>query len=175
MGIADAWSDIFYINWRIIIKLIRSKSLFLWNTFTFNVVITHGVITFQDIFIEKIPKDFTSMKDTYHATLNNRLTGIHATKPRALGLLGHSETCMEFYSLGNLFYYLKPNNSPYCIYQRSFRAFEWQNRFVGSVLTEPYTKLVSYLVAYLQLVFSVPSFIKYSRSSYCHVLSLPHV
>ena len=50
-------------------KLIRRKSLFLWYTFTFNVVITHEIITFQDICMDKIPKDFTSIKDTYYAAL----------------------------------------------------------------------------------------------------------
>ena len=37
--------------------------------FTFNVVITHEIITFQDICMDKIPKDFTSTKDTYYAAL----------------------------------------------------------------------------------------------------------
>ena len=68
LGLADAWSD-FYISWRIIIKLIRSKLLFLWYTFTFNVVITHEIITFQDICMGKMLKDFSSIKDTYYAAL----------------------------------------------------------------------------------------------------------
>ena len=38
--------------------------------FTFNVVITHEIITLQDICMDKIPKDFTSIKDTYYAALN---------------------------------------------------------------------------------------------------------
>ena len=59
-----ARSDFFYISRRQIIKLIRSKSLFLWYMFTFNDVITHEIITFQDICMNKIPKDFTSIKDT---------------------------------------------------------------------------------------------------------------
>ena len=59
----------FFISWQLIIKLIRSKSLFLWYSFTFNVVITHEIITFQDICMYKIPKDFTSTKDTYYAAL----------------------------------------------------------------------------------------------------------
>ena len=53
-----------------IIKLIRSKSLFLWYTFTFNVLITHEIITFQDICMDNIPKDFMSIKDTYCAALS---------------------------------------------------------------------------------------------------------
>ena len=57
-------------SWQLIIKLIRSKSLFLWYSFTFNVVITHEIITFQDICMYKIPKDFTSTKDTYYAALS---------------------------------------------------------------------------------------------------------
>ena len=61
----------FFISWQPIIKLIRSKSLFLWYTFTFNVVITHEIITFQDICMDKIPKDFTSIKDTYYAALKD--------------------------------------------------------------------------------------------------------
>ena len=40
----------------------RNKSLFLWYSFTFNVVITHEIITFQDICIDRIPKYFTSIK-----------------------------------------------------------------------------------------------------------------
>ena len=60
----------FFISWRIIIKLIQSKLLFPWYTFTFNVVITHEmIITFQDICMDKIPKDFMSIKDTYYAAL----------------------------------------------------------------------------------------------------------
>ena len=65
----NAWSDFFYISRRLIIKLIRSKSLFLWYSFTFNVVITHEILTFQNICIDEIPKDFTSIKDTYYAAL----------------------------------------------------------------------------------------------------------
>ena len=59
----------FFISWQQIIKLIRSKSFFLWYSFTFNVVITHEIITFQDICIDEIPKYFTSIKDTYYAAL----------------------------------------------------------------------------------------------------------
>ena len=66
--VADAWSD-FFISWQLIIKLIRNKSLFLWYSFTFNVVISHGIITFQDIWIDEIPKYLTSIKDTYYAAL----------------------------------------------------------------------------------------------------------
>ena len=55
-------------------KLIRSKSLFLWYTFTFNVVITHEIITFQDICMDKIPKDSMSIKDTYYAALIEETT-----------------------------------------------------------------------------------------------------
>ena len=51
------------------IKLIQSKSLFLRYSFTFNVVITHEIITFQDIWIDEIPNDFTSIKDTYYTAL----------------------------------------------------------------------------------------------------------
>ena len=32
-------------------------------------VIKHEIITFQDIFMDKIPKDFMSIKDTYYAAL----------------------------------------------------------------------------------------------------------
>ena len=39
------------------------------NTFTFNVVITHEIIPFKDICMDKIPKDFTSVKDTYAALM----------------------------------------------------------------------------------------------------------
>ena len=68
--LADVWSDFFFfISWQQIIKLIRNKSFFLWYSFTFNVVITHEIITFQDICIDKIPKYFTSIKDTYYAAL----------------------------------------------------------------------------------------------------------
>ena len=70
--LSDALSDFFFISWQLIIKLIRSKSLFLWYSFTFNVVITHEIITFQDIFMDKIPKDFTSIKDTNYAALMPR-------------------------------------------------------------------------------------------------------
>ena len=59
----------FNISRRLIIKLIRSKWLFLWYSFTFNVVITHEIITFQDIWMVKIPKDFMSTKATYYAAL----------------------------------------------------------------------------------------------------------
>ena len=51
--------------------LIRNKSLFLWYLFTFNVVITHEIITFQDICIDEIPKYFTSIKCTFYAALRN--------------------------------------------------------------------------------------------------------
>ena len=53
-------------------KLIRNKSLFLWYSFTFNVVITHEIITFQDICIDEIPKYFKSIKDTYYAALTTK-------------------------------------------------------------------------------------------------------
>ena len=59
----------FFISWQLIIKLIRNKSLFLWYSFTFNVVITHEIITFQDICFDEIPKYFKSIKDTYYAAL----------------------------------------------------------------------------------------------------------
>ena len=59
----------FYISRRLI-KLIQNKSLFLWYSFTFNVVITHEIITFQDICIDEIPKYFTSIKDIYYAALS---------------------------------------------------------------------------------------------------------
>ena len=59
----------FYISRRLIIKLIRNKSPFLWYSFTFNVVITHEIITFQDVCIDEIPKYFTSIKDTNYAAL----------------------------------------------------------------------------------------------------------
>ena len=36
---------------------------------TFTVVITHEIITFQAICMDKIPKDFTSIKDTNYAPL----------------------------------------------------------------------------------------------------------
>ena len=42
------------------------KLLFLWYSFTFTVVITHEIITFQADCMDKIPKDFTSIKDTYY-------------------------------------------------------------------------------------------------------------
>ena len=51
------------------IKLIRNKTLFLWYSFTLNVVIKHEIITFKDICIDEIPKYFTSIKDTYYAAL----------------------------------------------------------------------------------------------------------
>ena len=54
------------------IIIIRRKSLFLWYSFTFTVVITHKIITFQAICMDKIPKDFTSMKDTDSAALKPR-------------------------------------------------------------------------------------------------------
>ena len=69
LTLADAWSDFLYISWWIIIKLIRSKSPFLWYSFFFNVVVTHEIITFQDICIDEIPKDFTSIKDPYYTAL----------------------------------------------------------------------------------------------------------
>ena len=72
--LADAWSDFFYISWQLIIKLIRNKSLFLWYSFTFNVVITHEIKTFKDICIDEIPKYFTSIKDTYYAALMVRFS-----------------------------------------------------------------------------------------------------
>ena len=68
--LADASSD-FFISWQLIIKLIPNKSLFLWYSFTFNVVITYEIITFQDICIDEIPKYFKSIKDTYYAALIN--------------------------------------------------------------------------------------------------------
>ena len=37
--------------------------------FTFNVVITYEIITFQYIFMDKIQKDFMSIKDTNYAAL----------------------------------------------------------------------------------------------------------
>ena len=49
--------------------VIWRKSLFLWYSFTFTVVITHEIITFQAICMDKIPKDFKSIKDTYYAAL----------------------------------------------------------------------------------------------------------
>ena len=50
-------------------KLIRRKSLFPSFSFTFTVLITHEIITFQDICMDKIPQDFTSIKDTFYAAL----------------------------------------------------------------------------------------------------------
>ena len=64
---------IFYISWWLIIKFIRRKSPFLWYSFTFTVVITHEIIIFQAICIDKIPKDFTPIKDTYYAALRQTL------------------------------------------------------------------------------------------------------
>ena len=55
-------------------RLIRKKPLFLWYTFTFNVVITHEIITFQDIYMDKIPKDSMCIKDTYYAALRRNKT-----------------------------------------------------------------------------------------------------
>ena len=64
---------IFFISWQLIIKLIGNKSLYFWYSFTFNVVITHEIITFKDICIDEIPKYFTSIKDTYYAALTFHL------------------------------------------------------------------------------------------------------
>ena len=36
---------------------------------THSMPVTHEIITFQDICRDKIPKDFTSIKDTYYAAL----------------------------------------------------------------------------------------------------------
>ena len=77
--LTDLWSDFFYISWRLIIKLIRRESLFLWYSFTFTVVITHEIITSQAICMDKIPKDFTSIKDTYYAAFKN-CTHSHASR-----------------------------------------------------------------------------------------------
>ena len=45
--------------------------LFLLYLFTFNVVISHEIITFKDICMDKLLKDFTSTKDTYYAALKS--------------------------------------------------------------------------------------------------------
>ena len=47
----------------------RSKSLFLWYPFAFNVVIIHEIKTFQEIWKNWILKDFTSIKYTDLAAL----------------------------------------------------------------------------------------------------------
>ena len=60
-----------YIKSRVIKKNNSKKSLFLWNSFTFTIVITHEIITFQDICMDKIPEDFTSIKDTYCGALSH--------------------------------------------------------------------------------------------------------
>ena len=54
-------------------KLIRSKSLFLGFPLIFNVIITHKSITFQGIYMDKIPTDLTSLKDSDYVALNNLL------------------------------------------------------------------------------------------------------
>ena len=72
--LADALSDFFYISRQIIsIKLIRSKSLILGSPLIFNVINTHKSITFQGIYMDKIPPDLTSSKDNDYVALNNLL------------------------------------------------------------------------------------------------------
>ena len=53
--------------WRNMVPLAKYGSLL--YLFTFNIVITHEIITFQEMCMDKIPKDFTSIKDTYYAAL----------------------------------------------------------------------------------------------------------
>ena len=69
LRLTELWSDFLYISRRLIIKLIRRKSPFLWYSFNFTVVISHLTITFHAICMDKILKDFTSLKDTYYAAL----------------------------------------------------------------------------------------------------------
>ena len=72
--LADALSDFFYISRQIhviLIKLIRSKSLFLGSPLIFNVIINRKSITFQGIHMDKIPTDLTSSKDDDYVALNN--------------------------------------------------------------------------------------------------------
>ena len=59
----DTWSGYFYmrITWQIILRLIRSN-LFIIYAFTFNVVIKHGGMTFQEINMDKLPKDVIATK-----------------------------------------------------------------------------------------------------------------
>ena len=47
----------------------------------FHVVITHEIITFQDICMDKLPKDFTSTKDTYYAALIHLKISSNITYP----------------------------------------------------------------------------------------------
>ena len=93
----------FGISWQIMIKFIRSKSLFLWYSFIFNVLITHEIITFQDICIcqqiQRLLKIWTIWTDSRPGTWSNlSFAGVRECPPWCT-IVGATVTVHQFFCI----------------------------------------------------------------------------